>query len=62
MKKQQRFLERELKKFEMELKKSRPKFAEPYMCKRKNFAPSDDEDFWGTSRRIRRNKVRVAFT
>ncbi|XP_026675064.1 trichohyalin [Ceratina calcarata] len=53
MKKQQRFLERELKRFELELTKSRPKFSESYACKKRNFAPSDDEDFWGTTRKLR---------
>ncbi|CAK9830366.1 Coiled-coil domain-containing protein 191 [Anthophora retusa] len=57
MKKQQRFLERELKKFEMELSKSRPKFSKAYTCKRGGtFAPSDDENFWRTSRKLR-NKI-----
>lgn len=50
MKKQKQFLERELKKFEMELSKSRPKFSKYKTCKRNNFASSDDEDFWKTSR------------
>ncbi|CAL7934616.1 unnamed protein product [Xylocopa violacea] len=56
MKKQQRFLERELKKFEMELSKSRPKYLESHACKRRNFAPSDDEDFWGSIKKLR-NKI-----
>ncbi|XP_076766117.1 uncharacterized protein LOC143432976 [Xylocopa sonorina] len=56
MKKQQRFLERELKKFEMELSKSRPKYLESYACKRRNFASSDDEEFWETIKKLR-NKV-----
>lgn len=60
MKKQQRFLERELRKFETELQKSRPKFAKPYTCKRRNFAPSNDEEFWETTRRIR-SKVGIIF-
>ncbi|KOC69035.1 Coiled-coil domain-containing protein KIAA1407 [Habropoda laboriosa] len=62
MKKQQRFLERELKRFEMELSKSRPKFSKAYTCKRGgNFAPSDDEEFWRTSRKLR-NKVDMSFS
>ncbi|XP_076239543.1 uncharacterized protein LOC143182443 [Calliopsis andreniformis] len=58
MKKQQRFLERELKKFEMELRKSRPKFLKHYTCKKRNLAPSHDDEFWETSRKIK-NKVGV---
>nr|XP_031829367.1 coiled-coil domain-containing protein 191 [Nomia melanderi] len=54
MKKQQRFLERELKRFEMEVLRSRPKFSRPYTCKRRTFAPSDDEEFWSACRRAKR--------
>ncbi|CAK9821077.1 Coiled-coil domain-containing protein 191 [Anthophora plagiata] len=62
VKKQQRFLERELKKFEMELSKSRPKFSRAYTCKRGGtFIPSDDENFWRTSRRLR-NKVDISIS
>ncbi|XP_060821733.1 trichohyalin-like [Bombus pascuorum] len=58
MKKQKRFLERELKKFEMEISKSRPKFSKPYTCTKRNFISSDDEDFWRTTRKLR-NKITV---
>nr|XP_034187406.1 calponin homology domain-containing protein DDB_G0272472 isoform X1 [Osmia lignaria] len=53
IKKQQRFFDRELKKFETELCRSRPKFSKPYSCKKRNLAPSDDENFWGAFRKIR---------
>ncbi|KAK9307873.1 hypothetical protein QLX08_001937 [Tetragonisca angustula] len=57
MKKQQRFLERELKRFEMEISKSRPKFPKSYTCTRRNFISSDD-DFWRISKELR-NKITV---
>ncbi|XP_033336912.2 uncharacterized protein LOC117226558 [Megalopta genalis] len=57
LKKQQRYLERELRRFEAEVLKSRPKFSGPYTCKRKSFAPSDDEEFWGSCRRTRRKRL-----
>ncbi|KAK1126325.1 hypothetical protein K0M31_004952 [Melipona bicolor] len=57
MKKQQRFLERELKKFEIEISKSRPKFSKSYTCTKRNFISSDD-DFWRISRELR-NKITV---
>lgn len=60
MKKQKRFFERELKKFEMEISKSRPKFSKPYTCTKRNFISSDDEDFWRTTRKLR-NKVSMNF-
>ncbi|XP_012341545.1 calponin homology domain-containing protein DDB_G0272472 [Apis florea] len=56
IKKQQRVLERELKKFEMELSKSRPKFSNYTCCTKRNFVSSDDEDFWKTARKLK-NKI-----
>lgn len=58
IKKQQQVLERELKKFEMELSKSRPKFSNYTCCTKKNFVSSDDEDFWKTARKLK-NKIIV---
>lgn len=58
IKKQQQVLERELKKFEMELSKSRPKFSNYTCCTKKNFVSSDDEDFWKTARKLK-NKVGI---
>lgn len=58
IKKQQQVLERELKKFEMELSKSRPKFSNYTCCTKKNFVSSDDEDFWKTARTLK-NKVGI---
>ncbi|XP_054002554.1 golgin subfamily A member 6-like protein 26 [Hylaeus anthracinus] len=56
IKKQQRFLEQELQKFQRELDKSRVTLSKPYVCRKRSFVPSDDEDFWRTSRRIK-NKM-----
>ncbi|KAF7418097.1 hypothetical protein HZH68_000750 [Vespula germanica] len=53
LKKEQTFLEMELRKFENELHKSRPKFQHKYRCNRKNLANSNDEDFWSISNRIK---------
>lgn len=58
IKKQQQVLEKELKKFEMELNKSRPKFSNYTCCAKRNFVSSDDEDFWKTARKLK-NKVRI---
>lgn len=58
IKKQQQVLERELKKFEMELSKSRPKFSNYTCCTKRNFVSSDDEDFWKTARKLK-NKVDI---
>ncbi|XP_070150647.1 coiled-coil domain-containing protein 191 [Polyergus mexicanus] len=52
LKKEQTFIERELRKFEENLQKSRPKFCEP--CSRKTIASSNDENFWRTSSRVER--------
>ncbi|XP_076655615.1 uncharacterized protein LOC143360546 [Halictus rubicundus] len=57
LKKQQRFLERELRRFETEVLRSRPKFTGPYICKRSSIAPSDDEEFWGACKRTRRKRI-----
>ncbi|XP_026824401.1 trichohyalin [Ooceraea biroi] len=51
LKREEAIVERELRKFEQDLQKSRPKFCEP--CSRKNIANSDDENFWRTSSRIK---------
>lgn len=53
LKKEQTFLEMELRKFENELHKSRPKFQHKYRCNRRNLANSNDEDFWSISNRIK---------
>lgn len=58
IKKQQQVLERELKKFEMELSKSRSKFSNYTCCTKRNFVSSDDEDFWKTARKLK-NKVDI---
>lgn len=58
IKKQQQVLERELKKFEMKLSKSRPKFSNYTCCTKRNFVSSDDEDFWKTARKLK-NKVDI---
>lgn len=50
-KKEQAFMERELRKFEQNLQKSRPKFYGP--CSRKNLASSNDENFWRTPSRVK---------
>ncbi|KMQ97320.1 coiled-coil domain-containing protein [Lasius niger] len=52
LKKEQAFMERELRKFEQDLQKSRPKFYGP--CSRKTIASSNDENFWRTSSRVKR--------
>ncbi|XP_012062871.1 PREDICTED: trichohyalin [Atta cephalotes] len=52
MKREQAFIQRELRKFEQDLQKSRPKFCG--LCSRKNIASSDDENFWKTSSRVKR--------
>ncbi|XP_024871056.1 trichohyalin [Temnothorax curvispinosus] len=52
LKREQAFIERELRKFEQDLQKSRPKFCG--LCSRKNIASSDDENFWRTSSRVKR--------
>lgn len=51
LKREQAFIERELRKFEQDLQKSRPKFCG--LCSRKNIASSDDENFWRTSSRVK---------
>lgn len=51
LKREQVFIEKELRKFEQDLQKSRPKFCG--LCSRKNIASSDDENFWRTSSRIK---------
>lgn len=51
LKKEQAFMERELRKFEQDLQKSRPKFYGP--CSRKTIASSNDENFWRTSSRVK---------
>ncbi|XP_035735873.1 trichohyalin-like [Vespa mandarinia] len=53
LKKEQTFLEMELRRFENELHKSRPKFQHKYRCNRKNLANSNDKDFWSISNRIK---------
>ncbi|XP_076629362.1 uncharacterized protein LOC143345794 [Colletes latitarsis] len=58
VKKQERFLKRELTKFETELHRYRAELFKPYICKKRNLAPSDDADFWRTSRR---NKNKITF-
>jgi len=50
MKREQAFIQRELRKFEQNLQKSRPKFCG--LCSRKNIA-SSDENFWKTSSRVK---------
>ncbi|XP_078037143.1 uncharacterized protein LOC144470149 isoform X2 [Augochlora pura] len=57
LKKQQRFLERELRRFESEVLRSRPKFSDPYACKRRSFAPSDDDEFWDSCMKTRRKST-----
>ncbi|KAG5318037.1 CC191 protein, partial [Pseudoatta argentina] len=52
-KREQAFIQRELRKFEQDLQKSRPKFCG--LCSRKNIASSDDENFWKTSSRVKKN-------
>lgn len=51
LKREQAFIERELRKFEQNLQKSYPKFCG--LCSRKNIASSDDENFWRTSSRVK---------
>ncbi|XP_011702108.1 PREDICTED: trichohyalin [Wasmannia auropunctata] len=51
-KREQAFIQRELRKFEQDLQKSRPKFCG--LCSRKNIASSDDENFWRTSSKVKR--------
>ncbi|XP_012252612.2 calponin homology domain-containing protein DDB_G0272472 [Athalia rosae] len=43
---EQDMLESELKKFQSQLQKSRPKFRGPYTCSRKVLAGLDDDQFW----------------
>ncbi|KAG5308863.1 CC191 protein, partial [Acromyrmex insinuator] len=50
-KREQAFIQRELRKFEQDLQKSRPKFCG--LCSRKNIASSDDQNFWKTSSRVK---------
>lgn len=52
MKKEQAFIERELRRFEQDLEKSRPKFFRK-SCSKKSMASSDDENFWGTTSRLK---------
>ncbi|KAL6268635.1 hypothetical protein P5V15_001769 [Pogonomyrmex californicus] len=52
LKREQAFIEKELRKFEQDLEKSHPKFCG--LCSRKNIARSDDENFWKTSSRVKR--------
>jgi hypothetical protein len=51
LKREEAIVEKELRKFEQDLQKSRPKFCKPYS--RKNIASSDDENFWSTSSRVK---------
>ncbi|KAK2579127.1 hypothetical protein KPH14_001297 [Odynerus spinipes] len=53
LKKEQHFLETQLRKFESELHKSRPKFQKQYGCNKKSLANSDDENFWRISSRMK---------
>lgn len=50
-KREQAFIEKELRKFEQDLQKSRPKFCG--LCSKKNIASSDDENFWRTTSRVK---------
>ncbi|XP_043505943.1 golgin subfamily A member 6-like protein 22 [Polistes fuscatus] len=52
LKKERVFLEMELRRFEKELHKSRPKFQRQYECRKKNLANSNDQDFWSISNKI----------
>lgn len=45
-KREEEFLESELKRFQSQLRKSRPKFRGPYPCSRRILASSDDVKFW----------------
>lgn len=51
-------MERELRKFEQDLDKYRPKCCGPYVCSRKTMASSSDEDFWKMPSRV---KVKLHF-
>jgi len=51
IKKEQVFIEKELRKFEQDLQKSRPKFCG--LCNKKSIPNSDDENFWRTSSRVK---------
>ncbi|XP_019698421.1 trichohyalin [Harpegnathos saltator] len=54
LKKEQAFVERELRKFEQDLQKYHPKSCGPYTCSKKSIANSSDEDFWKTPGRVKR--------
>lgn len=56
LKREQTFIEKELRKFEQDLQRSRPEFCGSYTCSRKNIVSSDDEEFWKIS-----NKIKVKF-
>lgn len=58
MKREQALVERELRKFEQDLKKFRPKCCGPYTCSKKSIASSSDEDFWKIPSRV---KVKLIF-
>lgn len=51
LKREQALVERELRKFEQDLKKYRPKCCRP--CGKKNMASSSDEDFWKVPSRVK---------
>jgi len=52
LKREEVIVEKELRKFEQDLQKYRPKFCKPYKSK-KNIANSDDENFWKISSRVK---------
>ncbi|XP_032666124.1 coiled-coil domain-containing protein 191-like [Odontomachus brunneus] len=54
LKREKALVEKELRKFEQDLKKYRPKCCGPYTCSKKNIASSSDEDFWKIPSRVKR--------
>lgn len=58
MKREQAFVEKELRKFEQDLQKYRPKYCGPNTCSKKTMASSSDKDFWKMPSKV---KVKLLF-
>lgn len=56
LRREQALVERELRKFEQDMQKYRPKCCGPSTCSKKTMANSSDEDFWKVPSRV---KVRL---
>ncbi|XP_046591336.1 caldesmon isoform X2 [Neodiprion lecontei] len=56
---EENMLESELKRFQSQLQKSRPKFRGPYICSRKIMANSNDDQFWAGLTGIAKKEIEI---